>query len=252
MTDRREGHDDDSGAAPGIAILIVDDDVELCALVSEYLGAHGYRVSSAHDGAVGLRCALEGGHDLLILDVMLPVLDGFEVLRQLRRRSDVPVIMLTARAEEHDRIRGFGEGVDDYLVKPFAAAELLGRVRAILRRTAGAPGPAEGRTRVGPITLDTQASEAFWDGTPLELTLTEFVVLEVLARAGGRVVSRDELTAVLHQREATPYERSLDVHVSHLRRKIELARARAVSAEPSAGFIIRTVRGVGYLCAVDR
>ena len=121
------------------AILMVDDDVELCALVAEYLGGHGYHVATVHDGASGLRAALEGRHDLVVLDLMLPIVDGFEVLRQLRRRSTVPVIMLTARAGEHDRVRGFGEGVDDYLVKPFAAAELLGRVRAVLRRTSGTP-----------------------------------------------------------------------------------------------------------------
>jgi two-component system response regulator CpxR len=229
-------------------ILVVDDDVELCALLSEYLGGHGYRVSTVHDGAAGLRCALDGGHDLVILDVMLPVLDGFEVLRQLRHRSSVPVIMLTARAEEPDRVRGFGEGVDDYLVKPFAAAELLGRVRAVLRRTTGTPPSAAGTTRLGALTLDAQAREAYWDGVALGLTSTEFAVLDVLARAAGRVVSRDELTAVLHQREATPFERALDVHVSHVRRKIEAVAPPGAAA----GSLIRTVRGVGYLCALER
>jgi two-component system response regulator CpxR len=236
----------------GIDILMVDDDVALCALVAEYLAGHGYKVSTVHDGAAGLRSAVEDPPDLVILDVMLPVLDGFEVLRQLRRRSDVPVIMLTARADEHDRVKGFGEGVDDYLVKPFAAAELLGRVRAILRRTAGTPAMAATTTRVGPLTLDMQAHEAFWGGAPLELTATEFAIFDVLARAAGRIVSRDELTAVLHQREATPYERALDVHVSHLRRKIDLARERTGAADPSAASIIRTVRGIGYICAADR
>src|ERR1043165_2482818 len=149
------------------AILIVDDDAELCALLTEYLGGHGYGVSSVHDGATGLRCALEGGRDLVILDVMLPVLDGFEVLRQLRQRSDVPVIMLTARADEHDRVRGFGDGVDDYLVKPFAAAELLGRIRAVLRRTTGASPSAAGTTQLGALALDAGAREAYWDGAAL-------------------------------------------------------------------------------------
>jgi len=229
-------------ASPGHdAILMVDDDVELCALVSEYLGGHGYQVFAVHDGSTGLRRALEGRHDLIILDVMLPVLDGFEVLRQLRKRSNVPVIMLTARAEEHDRVRGFGEGVDDYLVKPFAAAELLGRVRAVLRRTSGAPAEVPRLVERGALRLDAQAQEAFWNDAPLSLTSTEFAILEVLTRAAGRVVSRDELSAVLYQREASPYERSLDVHVSHLRKKLE---AFGVS-------MIRTVRGVGYLCSVD-
>ncbi|HZI81090.1 MAG TPA: response regulator transcription factor [Vicinamibacterales bacterium] len=230
------------------AVLIVDDDVELCALLSEYLGGHGYRVSSVHDGAAGLRRALDGSHHLVILDVMLPVLDGFEVLRQVRQRSNVPVIMLTARAEEHDRVKGFGDGVDDYLVKPFAAAELLGRVRAVLRRATGAAPPAAAATQLGSLSLDARAREAYWDGVALGLTSTEFAVLDVLARADGRVVSRDELTAVLHQREATPFERALDVHVSHLRRKIEAAAPTGAAA----GSVIRTVRGVGYLCAVER
>ena len=218
---------------------MVDDDVELCSLVSEYLQGHGYGLSAVHDGASGLRSALEGGHQLVLLDVMLPVLDGFEVLRQLRQRSNVPVIMLTARAEEVDRVRGFSEGTDDYLVKPFAAAELLGRVRAVLRRASNAPAPPPRVTRAGSITLDAHAGTAFRDGVSLELTPTEFLILDTLVRASGRVVSRDELTAILYQREATPYERSLDVHVSHLRRKLDTSA-------------IRTVRGVGYLYAATR
>jgi two-component system response regulator CpxR len=227
-------------AEPGHTILMVDDDVELCALVAEYLGGHGYRVTMAHDGSSGLRAALEGQHELVVLDVMLPVVDGFEVLQQLRRRYNVPVIMLTARAGQEDRIRGFGAGVDDYLVKPFAAAELLGRVRAVLRRTSGAPPTLPRVVHAGALRLDVQAQEAFWNNTPLDLTPSEFAILDVLTRASGRVVSRDELSAVLHQRESTPYERSLDVHVSHLRKKLETI----------GGEIIRTVRGVGYSCSV--
>jgi two-component system, OmpR family, response regulator CpxR len=232
-------------------ILVVDDDVELCALLSEYLGGQGYRVSVVHDGASGLREAVAQRYDLLILDVMLPVLDGFEVLRQLRRRSNLPVIMLTARSGETDRVQGFHDGVDDYLVKPFAAAELLGRVRAVLRRAAGAPLTPPRLTTAGALTLDGDAQEAFLDGTPLGLTPIEFAILGVLTRAAGRVVSRDELTAALHHREATPYERALDVHVSHLRRKIAAAGgAPTAAADDSATSIIRTVRGVGYLCSL--
>ncbi|HLG56965.1 MAG TPA: response regulator transcription factor [Vicinamibacterales bacterium] len=228
-------------AADAGAILLVDDDVELCVLISEYLGGHGYGVSAVHDGAAGLRCALDEQHDLVILDVMLPVLDGFEVLRQLRKRSQVPVVMLTARSGEHDRVEGFVEGVDDYLVKPFAAAELLGRVRAVLRRTAGASAAAPRMVDIGHLRLDTQVQEGFWKGAPLGLTATEFAILDVITRASGRVVSRDELSAVLHQRETTPYERSLDVHVSHLRKKLDAC----------GEVIIHTVRGIGYLCSID-
>jgi DNA-binding response OmpR family regulator len=222
-------------------ILMVDDDVELCALVREYLDDHGYGVITEHDGSSGLRTALTRRPDLVILDVMLPVIDGFEVLRQLRTRSTVPVIMLTARVEEADRIRGFGEGADDYLVKPFAAAELLGRVRAVLRRTSGMPAPLPSAVHSGPLRLDAQAQEAFWNDAALNLTPSEFAILDVLTRASGRVVSRDELSAVLHQRESTPYERSLDVHVSHLRKKLEAFD----------GSIIRTVRGIGYSCSLE-
>ena len=222
-------------------ILMVDDDAELCALVAEYLGGNGYRVVTEHEGSSGLRAALKSRPDLVILDVMLPVIDGFEVLRQLRTRSTVPVIMLTARVEEADRVRGFGEGADDYLVKPFAAAELLGRVRAVLRRTSGRPAPLPSAVRSGPLRLDAQAQEAFWNDAALNLTPSEFAILDVLTRASGRVVSRDELSAVLHQRESTPYERSLDVHVSHLRKKLEAFD----------GSIIRTVRGLGYSCFLE-
>src|SRR3972149_6716432 len=222
------------------AILLIAADVELCALVAGDWGGRGHRVSAVHDGSLGLRRALEEDHDLVVLDVMLRVIDGVELLRQLRKRSNVPVIMLTARAGEDDRVRGFGEGVDDYLVKPFAAAELLGRIRAVLRRAAGATPAAPAVVERGALTLDPHAGEGFWNGAPLNLTPTEFAILEVLARAAGRVVSRDELSAVLHQREPTPYERSLDVHISHLRRKLD------VSGES----IIRTARGVGYLCAM--
>ncbi len=232
------------------AVLMVDDDAELCGLVAKYLGGHCLTVTCEHDGPAGLRRAIDGGFDLLILDVMLPLLDGFEVLRQLRQRSNVPVIMLTARAEEGDRVRGFGEGVDDYLVKPFAAPELLGRIRAILRRAAGLPLATPRVSDIGGLTLDVHAGEAFWKGVGVGVTPTEFAILDVLARAGGRIVSRDELTAALHQREATPYERAVDVHVSHLRRKLEVAAQTGALPDDSRP-LIRTVRGVGYLYTTE-
>jgi two-component system response regulator CpxR len=223
------------------AILMVDDDEGLCELVQEFLGREGYHVMAVHDGASGLRAALEGGFALVILDVMLPVLDGFAVLRQLRRQSAVPVIMLTARAAEEDRVGGLGEGADDYLVKPFAAAELLARIRAVLRRTLQRADPAQGVVQVGDLRVDAPNRAVSFRGTPIELTPTEFTILDVLMRAVGRIVSRDELSGVLYQRQTTPYERSLDVHVSHLRRKLD-----------SVGWTaIRTVRGQGYICVTD-
>ena len=220
---------------------MVDDDEQLCELMKEFLAREGYTVTAVHDGASGLRAALTGGFALAILDVMLPVLDGFAVLRQLRRQSNLPVIMLTARAGEQDRVSGLGEGADDYLVKPFAAAELLARIRAVLRRTLQRSDLAPSDVQVGDLRVDAHTRIVSLRGMPIELTPTEFTILEVLMRAVGRIVSRDELSAVLYQRETTPYERSLDVHVSHLRRKLEDVGWTA----------IRTVRGQGYICVAD-
>lgn len=222
-------------------MLIVDDDPELCALMTEYLSAQGYAVESVHDGPSALARVYQQPYDIVILDVMLPRLDGFEVLRQLRRRSDVPVILLTARASEGDRLRGFNVGADDYLVKPFAAAELLARIRAVLRRAQGARPSDRSALRVGPLHLD-PASRRAWSGDQeLDLTSMEFDLLELFMSAAGRVVSRDEIAAVLHQREASPFERAVDVHVSHLRKKLA----------PVADGLLRTVRGIGYLLSAQ-
>lgn len=219
---------------------MVDDDPELCELVREYLGKEGYSVTAVHDGASGLRAAREDEYGLIILDVMLPLIDGFGVLRQLRRQSDVPVIMLTARAEERDRVGGFAEGADDYLVKPFAAAELLARIRAVQRRVFSATAPQPASLDIGGLRLDIHSQQARHRDSSLDLTPTEFAILDVLVRARGRIVSRDELSAVLYQRQATPFERSLDMHVSHLRKKLDVV-----------GVIeIRTVRGLGYTCVM--
>ena len=222
------------------AILMVDDDEGLCELVQEFLGREGYDVTTVHDGASGLGAALRGRFVLVILDVMLPVLDGFALLRQLRRQSNVPVIMLTARAGEQDRVGGLGEGADDYLVKPFAAAELLARIRAVLRRTLQRSDFVSTVVQVGDLQVNALNRAVSYRGVPIELTPTELTILEVLMRAVGRIVSRNELASVLYQRESAPYERSLDVHVSHLRRKLEDVGWTA----------IRTVRGQGYICVV--
>ena len=171
--------------------------------------------------------------------VMLPLLDGFMVLQQLRKRSTVPVIMLTARIEQHDRIAGLDSGADDYLPKPFGPEELLSRMRAVLRRAGHTSNARPSLLEAGGIRMNPLAREARRGEAPLELTGIEFDILETLVRAAGRIVSRDELMAALHQREATPYERSLDVHVSHLRKKLDT---------PGRTYI-RTVRGVGYLFA---
>ena len=221
---------------------MVDDDEGLCELVREFLGREGYespRYMTAHRDWVR---ALEGSFALVILDVMLPVLDGFAVLRQLRRQSTVPVIMLTARASEQDRVGGLGEGADDYLVKPFAAGRAPRqnpRRPASNAETSRNWRPAWSRSAIcGSMRPTVPCRSA---DVPIELTPTEFTILEVLMRSVGRIVSRDELSGVLYQRQTTPYERSLDVHVSHLRRKLEGVGWTA----------IRTVRGQGYICVTD-
>jgi DNA-binding response OmpR family regulator len=219
-----------------LSLLLVDDDVELCGMMREFFAQEGHRLDCIYNGREGLTAALNGSYDLVILDVMLPIVDGFEVLQRLRRRKDLPVIMLTARVQQKDRIRGLDAGADDYLPKPFDPDELLARVRAVLRRSeslarAGAEEILIGNIRVSPTTR-----EAWVDDQLLDLTAAEFDLLEMLMRSAGRVVSRDEITAALFEREATPYDRFLDVHISHLRKKLEGGRG-----------LIRTVRGVGYV-----
>jgi two-component system response regulator CpxR len=220
---------------PDLSVLLVDDDTELAALMQEFFAQKGVRLETVYDGARGLARALEGKFDLLLLDVMMPGLDGFEMLRHFRRRSQTPVIMLTARTEQRDRIAGLDAGADDYLPKPFSPDELLARIRAVLRRAGRPVFGAEETVEVGRVRLNTGARKVHHDGNEIDLTAIEFDILEILLRSAGRVVSRDELMNILHQREATPFERSVDVHVSHLRKKFEANRA-----------LIRTIRGVGY------
>jgi two-component system response regulator CpxR len=223
---------------PQATLLLAEDDTELCAMMSDFLTQHGFSVSAVHNGRDAVKRALEGEFDMTIMDVMMPVLDGFEALRQIRKRSGMPVIMLTARAAPADRVEGLNTGADDYLAKPFAPEELLARVRAVLRRY-GKTSASEEVLEFGGLKLK-PATRAVWvRGEPVTLTSIEFDVLECLANAAGRVVTREALTAALHQREADPFERSLDVHVSHLRKKIE---------DETESFI-HTVRGAGYLLA---
>jgi len=225
----------------GQSILLVDDDTMLGALMSEYFCTHGYRIDIAPDGREGLRRALQGRYDLVILDVSLPNLDGFQVLRQIRQRSDVPVIMLTARTSQQERIAGLEAGADDYLPKPFAPGELVARVRAVLRRAGHLLPVRPAVVQVGNIRLIPGARQVQRGTEPIELTAIEFDILDLLMRSAGRIVSRDEIAAILYQRETTPYERSVDVHVSHLRKKLERPN------QP----VIRTIRGVGYLFLVE-
>jgi two-component system response regulator CpxR len=229
------------------AILIVDDDVELCFLMKDFFAQQGFHTECVHDGHSGLLRAIEGKFDLVILDAMLPVLDGFELLRTLRKQSAIPVIMLTARTAQNDRIKGLDAGADDYLPKPFGPEELAARVRAVLRRLGKAETLKADRIESGNLKLDARAREVRYFGIPVVLTSVEFDILELLMRAAGRIVSRDELAVVLYQRRSTPYERSMDVHISHLRKKLELAQRQQRPARSTERPQIRTVRGIGYL-----
>jgi len=218
-----------------VHILLVDDDAELCSLLTEFLQREGFTVECAHEGHLGLEMATKPGIDLVVLDVMLPGIDGFEILKKLRETSKVPVMMLTARGEDVDRIVGLELGADDYLSKPFNPKELVARIRAILRRYVPRPATHSSRLEVNGIGLDPGAREVYSNGKPVELTTFEFDILELLMRSAGHVLSRDALMENFYSRKATPYDRSLDMHISHLRRKLDRGES-----------LIKTIRGVGY------
>jgi two-component system response regulator CpxR len=186
------------------SILLIEDDTELTLLMTDYFGQHGFDVEAVHDGRTGLARALEGAFDLILLDVMLPVLDGFELLRQLRKRVATPVIMLTARTSQDDRIAGLNSGADDYLPKPFGPEELLARIRAVLRRTGHTDTAPPQIIETGDLRLNPATREVWLQNELVEITSIEFDILEVLARSAGRTVTRDELTAVLYQRAHQP------------------------------------------------
>jgi len=217
-------------------LLIVEDDVELCGLLAERLCGDGFSLEAVHDGARGLERALSGEHRLVILDLMLPRLGGLDVLRKLRAQSGIPVLILTARGEDVDRILGLEIGADDYLPKPFNPRELLARIRAILRRASPARSDGE-RLTAGDITLDTGAREAWINGRQVNLTSVEFSLLEEFMRHAGHVVTRDDLTQSVLGRKLGAFDRVIDVHVSNLRKKL---------TGGSAGERIKAVRGAGY------
>ncbi|HWQ55609.1 MAG TPA: response regulator transcription factor [Bryobacteraceae bacterium] len=216
-------------------ILLIDDDVELCSLLGEFLTREGFTVACEHGGRRGLERAASDAPDLVILDVMLPGMDGFAILRELRKSSRVPVLMLTARGEDVDRIVGLEMGADDYLPKPFNPRELTARIRAILRRYEPRAPDHTGRLEVNGVMLDPGTREVWENGRKVDLTTFEFDILELLMRSAGRVLSRDALMESLYNRKATPFDRSIDMHISHIRRKLERDRT-----------IVKTVRGVGY------
>ena len=222
-------------------VLLVDDDQALCRLIKKGLGSKGFKVHTVHDGREGLVAAEQEEWDAIILDVMLPGLSGFDLLRKIRRRSHVPILMLTVRGEEQDRVTGLEMGADDYLPKPFSIRELLARLKAILRR-ARREKISSDTTRiisVGPIRINLDAREVTVEGRVVQLTPVEFDLLVTLAKTKGRVWSREELIEEIRRRDYDGYDRSIDVHISSLRKKL--------GDNPRAPRWIQTVRSIGYM-----
>jgi DNA-binding response OmpR family regulator len=220
-------------------VLLVDDDVVLAELLKDYLGQEGFEVDLAHDGAAGVVAALSGEYVLVVLDVMIPGMDGIEALGRIRMQSRVPVLMLTAKGDDLDRIMGLELGADDYVPKPCLPRELVARIRAILRRTQAPKSSASSASlTVGGLTVYPAKRSASWQGQPLDLTSTEFSLLEVLARNAGRVVSKSELSEQGLGRPLARFDRGVDVHMSSVRQKLGGAQAGAA--------VILTVRGKGY------
>ena len=227
-------------------VLVIDDDAGLCELVAEYLLSEGYKVEAVHDGERGVERALSGEHALAVLDFMLPGINGFEVLRRIRARSRLPVVMLTARGDDVERIIGLELGADDYLPKPFNPRELVARINAVLRRARSneqeVKEGASGTLTVGDVLMDTGTRIVRRAGENIELTVVEYDLLEKLLRAPGRIVTREEMTRDVLHRSLSPFDRSLDMHVSNLRKKLGHQAPDGVER-------IKTVRGVGYIYA---
>jgi DNA-binding response OmpR family regulator len=221
-------------------ILLIDDDEELCDLVKEYLTVEGFEVEAVHDGASGLERALSNDFGLIILDVMLPKKNGFDVLRDLREKSKIPVLMLTARGDDMERIVGLEIGADDYLPKPFNPRELVARLRAILRRTSGADDDQGGNEKfqIDDLEVMISARSAKRDGVELSLTAVEFDLLVALLKNAGSIVKKEDLSLQVLERRLSPFDRSLDMHVSNLRKKLDNDR-------------IKTIRSVGYIYTVQ-
>lgn len=224
------------------SILLVDDDDHFCSLMKDYLCEKGFDVDFARDGVAGIRTASQDPPSLILLDVMMPGVDGFAVLEEIRRSSDTPVVMITARGDIPDRVHGLEAGADDYVPKPFDPEELVARIHAVLRRSTGVTArEAAPPIGIGGVFLNPAARIVTCDGVPVILTGVEYTILELLMRAAGRAVTRDEISLRLYQREASPLDRAIDVHVSHIRQKLG-----------HCGALVQTVRGAGYLFALDK
>jgi two-component system response regulator CpxR len=225
-------------------ILVVDDDVELCELVAEYLEPDGYEAEAVNEGNTGVRRALSGEHALVVLDYMLPGLNGFEVLRQIRAASRVPVVMLTARGDDTNRIIGLQLGADDYLPKPFNPLELVARINAVLRRSQIYSDETKPEIlRVGDVEIDNRTRSVRRNSQAVELTVVEYSLLERFLQSPGKVLTREELVRDVLHRELSPLDRSIDTHVSNLRKKL----GHFVNGAER----IRTIRGIGYIYASD-
>ena len=224
-------------------ILVIDDDDELCQLVAEYLETEGYEVDAVHDGESGVATALGGAYRLAVLDYMLPGINGFEVLRQIRVNSRLPIVMLTARGDHVNRIVGLQMGADDYLPKPFDPLELVARINAVLRRTneGRAEVPNNPVLAVGDVEMDSRTRTVRRAGEIVELTLVEYSLLEQLLSAPGQVMTRERLVEKVLQRKLSPFDRSIDTHVSNLRKKL--------GHEVNGHERIKTVRSIGFIYA---
>ena len=224
-------------------VLVIDDDVELCNLVSRFLVREGFQIDAVNGGAQGIERALSGDYALVVLDVMMPEMSGFDVLRRIRAESPLPVLMLTARGDALDRVLGLEMGADDYLSKPFSPPELAARIRAILRR---AKPVIQGNTTIaiGEIELDSGARVVRHGDQLINLTTVEFDLLEALMRGAGQVLNREKLTRDILGREFSPFDRSIDTHVCNLRKKI--------GPLPDGTDRIKGVRGIGYLYALPQ
>jgi DNA-binding response OmpR family regulator len=232
-----------SSAESSTRLLMVEDDERLAQLTARYLEQNGIQVTSVADGRSAIRVAMQGSFDLVLLDLMLPGCDGIEVCRSLRAKIDVPIIIVTARADEADRVLGLELGADDYVVKPFSSRELLARVRAQVRRARGRVGPRVRTLRAGRIEVDPGGLRASIDGKPLQLTGYEFTLLRALVERAGRVLTRDQLLALANREADAVFDRSIDGHISRLRHKL--------GDDPRRPSMLKTIRGAGYMLASD-
>jgi DNA-binding response OmpR family regulator len=226
-----------------ISIVYIEDDVRLASLTGRYLESHGVRVTLASDAYDGIAKVLRERPDVILLDLMLPGTDGLNACRELRSRLDTPIIMVTARGEEVDRVLGLEGGADDYIAKPFSSRELLARIRAQARRARGQSGPSQGVLRVGALVIDSASRSASLDGKDLALTTYEFTLLRVLAERAGRVLTREQIIDLVRGSAEEAFDRSIDVHVSRLRQKL--------GDDPRNPKLLKTVRGIGYMLAAQ-